>query len=89
MFHEFFQFRTVLLFLQELLGFLFEFFVKFLIILFHDALDSHRGGYDVAESGHPHVSLVERLGTEDEYSTVGLHVEWVLPILGQNGFANR
>ena len=77
------------MFLQKLLSFLFEFFVKLLIVLFHDALNCHGGGYDVAEPGHPHVSLVERLGTEYENPAIGLHVEWVLPVFRQNRFANR
>lgn len=80
---------AVFLFLQKLLSFLFKFFVKLLIILFHDALNCHGGGYDVAESGHPHVSLVERLGTEYENPAIGLHVEWVLPVFRQDRFANR
>ena len=65
--------------LQHSLGLLLNLFFQPLVVVLHNGLHCDCGSKQVPESCHPHVAVVQRLGTQQEQSFAGLQVKHVLP----------
>lgn len=54
------------LFLDKFLCLFFKFYIKYLVIMLHNTLNSHCAGNNIPKPSHPHVPLIGIFGTKDK-----------------------